>query len=342
MLIVCPSCSSRYNIDDAKIGAEGRKVRCASCATQWHVSLPAAPESAPDLSPASVAALAAAPAAPPPEADPFDEEAMAREWAAAEAFVDETAATGGLTAEKIRAIDAADRLPDVAAGALPDDETGQPSHAASAAALGAAAAAAVKVPWWRRLFRRAPKAPAGAAARQAPAAKAAPPSAARRKGRPATARKPLRLPALAKGPLAAGVAGFTLLAGLYWQREALVRLAPASAPAFALAGAPVNLSGLVFTDIRSTVHAENGGRFLVVEGVIRSEAPDVVPVPLIELSLRGEDRRAVYTWTTDPPRRSLKPGESLHFRTRLATPPEAARDVEVRFTDKARNAAARH
>ncbi|PTM40834.1 zinc-ribbon domain-containing protein [Bosea sp. 124] len=38
MLIVCPSCASRYELDGAKLGPEGRKVRCASCQTLWHVA----------------------------------------------------------------------------------------------------------------------------------------------------------------------------------------------------------------------------------------------------------------------------------------------------------------
>jgi predicted Zn finger-like uncharacterized protein len=37
MLIVCPSCSSRYELDAGKLGPAGRKVRCASCQTLWHV-----------------------------------------------------------------------------------------------------------------------------------------------------------------------------------------------------------------------------------------------------------------------------------------------------------------
>ncbi|WP_332683234.1 DUF3426 domain-containing protein [Bosea sp. (in: a-proteobacteria)] len=49
MLIVCPSCSSRYELDEAKIGPAGRKVRCASCQNAWQVEAPvppAAPEPA--------------------------------------------------------------------------------------------------------------------------------------------------------------------------------------------------------------------------------------------------------------------------------------------------------
>jgi predicted Zn finger-like uncharacterized protein len=38
MLIVCPSCAARYELDGAKLGSDGRKVRCASCQTLWHVA----------------------------------------------------------------------------------------------------------------------------------------------------------------------------------------------------------------------------------------------------------------------------------------------------------------
>lgn len=44
MLIVCPSCASRYELDVAKLGTEGRKVRCANCQTSWHVVPEAFPE----------------------------------------------------------------------------------------------------------------------------------------------------------------------------------------------------------------------------------------------------------------------------------------------------------
>ncbi|MFJ5368210.1 MJ0042-type zinc finger domain-containing protein [Bosea sp. CER48] len=37
MLIVCPTCASQYELDAAKLGPEGRKVRCASCKNAWHV-----------------------------------------------------------------------------------------------------------------------------------------------------------------------------------------------------------------------------------------------------------------------------------------------------------------
>jgi predicted Zn finger-like uncharacterized protein len=39
MILVCPSCDTRYFAEDSSIGKEGRRVRCATCGHAWHAKL---------------------------------------------------------------------------------------------------------------------------------------------------------------------------------------------------------------------------------------------------------------------------------------------------------------
>jgi len=45
MILTCPSCDTRYQVDEAKFPPQGRQVRCAKCGHIWHQAGPApAPE----------------------------------------------------------------------------------------------------------------------------------------------------------------------------------------------------------------------------------------------------------------------------------------------------------
>ncbi len=40
MILSCPSCATRYLVDDSQIGSTGRTVRCAKCRHSWHQDPP--------------------------------------------------------------------------------------------------------------------------------------------------------------------------------------------------------------------------------------------------------------------------------------------------------------
>lgn len=52
MQIVCPNCSTAYEIPDAVFGGKARKLRCETCGTQWRAGPPDA-EAEPAAAPAS-------------------------------------------------------------------------------------------------------------------------------------------------------------------------------------------------------------------------------------------------------------------------------------------------
>lgn len=41
MILTCPQCATRYHLDPAALGSEGRSVRCANCGNRWLAEPPA-------------------------------------------------------------------------------------------------------------------------------------------------------------------------------------------------------------------------------------------------------------------------------------------------------------
>ncbi len=114
-------------------------------------------------------------------------------------------------------------------------------------------------------------------------------------------------------------------------RTTLVRAVPDLAGFYAAVGLGVNLRGLEFRSVRTAQSNQDGIPVLVVEGEIANVTSQTMEIPKLRLAVLGKEGREIYAWTSQLPRASLKEGEQIPFKSRLAAPPSEAQQVFVRF-----------
>jgi hypothetical protein len=125
-----------------------------------------------------------------------------------------------------------------------------------------------------------------------------------------------------------------MLGGLVAMRQQIVRHAPQTASLYALLGMPVNLRGLQFDGIRTVRETKEGAPVLVVEGEITGTRSRLTEVPRLRFAVLDRNGKEIYAWTARPERTLLPPGETLPFRSRLASPPAEASEITVRFFNR--------
>jgi len=117
-------------------------------------------------------------------------------------------------------------------------------------------------------------------------------------------------------------------------RKDIVRHVPQMASFYSTIGLPVNLRGLVFNGVKISNETHDGVPVLVVEGTIISTVNVPVDLPRIRFALRNSAGAEIYSWTAQPSQNVLEPGDTLPFRSRLASPPAEGQDLQVRFFTK--------
>lgn len=127
---------------------------------------------------------------------------------------------------------------------------------------------------------------------------------------------------------------FLVLAGLVAGRQQVVRFLPQTASLYARIGMPVNLRGLAFENIKTARGMQDGVPMLVVEGDIVGTSGRHAEVPRLRFAVVDNAGKEIYAWTARPTRTLLPPGETLPFRSRLASPPADASGIAVRFFNR--------
>ena len=96
-------------------------------------------------------------------------------------------------------------------------------------------------------------------------------------------------------------------------------------------GLPASAPALDFRGVGAEMVGTGSEAALVIEGEIANMSGDEAALPVIELSVRNAEGRPFYTWTSEPPRRTLPANETTRFRARLSAPPPEGTQVLVRF-----------
>jgi predicted Zn finger-like uncharacterized protein len=115
-------------------------------------------------------------------------------------------------------------------------------------------------------------------------------------------------------------------------RQHIASIWPQSAGVYNGLGLAVNTSGLDFHKVDYRRETEDGQVVLAVSGEIVNTSSRQLPVPqTVRVTLSDSNKRELYHWTFKPNVTVLAPGQSAPFLTRLASPPSAARNLEVSF-----------
>jgi predicted Zn finger-like uncharacterized protein len=325
MLISCPNCATSYEVDRTSLGSSGRSVRCLRCRHVWFVSNPAAFANIANAHRADMTTLGwstgdkAFSPTPAPDADngDFPPVSVAHDVGLAPDGDGVYVESPAEYAAPLDGIDAPDATE--APGAPPHD----PADARELPAIAAADAPALApeidvIP--ARPDTRAP-APDGSDIETV---------AARRRKRRVKRRRINTLQGLTTTILTL----VAILTGLLAWRVDIVRWMPQTAALYAAIRMPVNLRGLEFANVRTETDSQDGVPVLVVAGEIVSQSRHTVEVPRLRFAVRNDSGKELYAWTALPSRVALTPGDTLAFRSRLASPPREGQQVLVRFFNR--------
>ncbi|HTV37630.1 MAG TPA: zinc-ribbon domain-containing protein [Xanthobacteraceae bacterium] len=315
MLIVCPSCATSYDVEPASLEPMGRRVRCVRCRTVWHVALNHA-----DRLIAAAEALGSAPDAEPSAAAGAEGDDVAAEVAAGMegqagpfdhapdselADVDPpNILADGLDPQSPWSVDAGDpssepievEAPSIAPVDL--DAGGAPIDGDDATASSGPAQDDIES-YAARFSRRGAK----------------------------RGVWQWSLSRLQTAILALLVVDCILVG---WRKD-IVRVLPQTASLYAAIGLPVNVRGLSFDQVATSMEAHEGVPILVVQGNIVNDTGAEIDVPRLKLAVRNAAKQEVYSWTVAPSQARLPAYHAIGFRARLASPPPEGRDVLIRF-----------
>jgi predicted Zn finger-like uncharacterized protein len=308
MLITCTNCGTSYQVAAASLGPTGRSVRCARCKQMWFAANTEVLADVAEAHRADLAIIAEA----PPVADP---QPPVQDFVPAPGMSPEAGPVEASLGDDPGMAQAGWPAPEPAAQDGHQDEHQDQNESQD---QDASPPPIIDAP---------PLVPSEQAPTPAEDIESV---AARRAQRQAAHRLRWERSMWTSGILTLVALNLMLIG---WRSD-VVRWLPQTASLYAAIGLPVNLRGLVFTNVTTERETNDGVEVLVVQGTIVNTFKRAVEVPRLRFSVRYQSGYEVYSWTALPNRNVLLPGESVPFSSRLASPPREGDRVEVRFFNR--------
>ncbi len=115
-----------------------------------------------------------------------------------------------------------------------------------------------------------------------------------------------------------------------------VRIAPGTSVVYERLGVPFNVRGFEIRKVAQEHIMSDGQRVLAIRGEVVNISRGRRKVPALRFVLRDKEAKQVYAWTLNGVgARQLAPAQKTTFVTRIASPPESADDIEIRFAQAA-------
>ncbi len=297
MIVACPHCDSRYEVDAVAFGDAPRTVKCSRCGWEWlHLPRqgdapapsPASPQPLPEIADSGMADLS------------FGEAMVAAQQVIAQATkpdgddeaapAGDRAATRPVSAEKTRDPEGADTV------AAP---------ASTAAAAGEHEDFEIEL---------------GSDEVTAPQVEAEP-------------EPPPRAPRWVVAVSAAAATLVVLLIVLLLSRNIILDAMPGTAGVYRMFGMTVDPVGvgLDIGDVTSSREWSDDQEALIVIGQITNTTPGPLPVPPLKVALYNAADEALQSVIVPAAGRVLLAGETTTFRARILAPQDAAQRIKITF-----------
>jgi predicted Zn finger-like uncharacterized protein len=295
MILTCPNCGTQYVVKDDAIPPEGRQVRCAACKHSWHQDPNAADvEETPPLALQEGAEPQSAPASP--GADDVERPAEDQGLAEATAFEPRSGPEVEERAYEEAVIEGETDIPDA------EEASVEPAESQTAAPRESESAAPTAEDW-----------------NEPPHAEPAPdmfsPFAENGEAEPKR-RRPLMAIMIVALIVILAAAAFWFFAPL--PLKAKLGLSAAGATPLSLVTTHMDLQQL-----------ESGNQLLTVTGRVINPTTTEQVVPPLQAQLLGRGGKVVYSWTIDPPARTLPAGASASFNSAEVNVPPGGSDLRI-------------